>query len=36
HQMTAVPKSILKKEVGSLENFRYDILAAIDMLISGI
>lgn len=36
HQMTSVPKSILKTEVASLENFRYDILAAIDMLISGI
>jgi len=27
---------ILKTEVTSLENFRYEILAAIDMLISGI
>ncbi len=36
HQMTSVPKSILKAEVASLENFRYEILAAIDMLISGI
>jgi len=36
HQMTSVPKSILKTEVTSLENFRYEILAAIDMLISGI
>lgn len=36
HQMTSVPKSILKTEVTSLENFRYEILAAIDMLITGI
>ena len=36
HQMTSVPKSILKTEVTTLENFRYEILAAIDMLISGI
>ncbi len=36
HQMTSVPKSILKTEVTSLEDFRYEILAAIDMLISGI
>lgn len=36
HQMTSVPKSILKTEVTSLEEFRYEILAAIDMLITGI
>lgn len=36
HQMTSVPNSILKTEVTSLENFRYEILAAIDMLVSGI
>jgi len=36
HQMTSVPKSILKTEVTSLEKYRYEILAAIDMLISGI
>ncbi len=36
HQMTSVPVSILKTEVTSLENLRYEILAAIDMLISGI
>lgn len=36
HQMTSVPISILKTEVTSLESFRYDILGAIDMLISGI
>lgn len=36
HQMTSVPKSILKIKVTSLESFRYEILAAIGMLISGI
>lgn len=36
HQMTSVPESALKTEVTSLESFRYEILAAIDMLISGI
>lgn len=36
HQMTSVPKSILKTEIASLNDFRYEILAAIDMLISGI
>ncbi|GAB6043366.1 CcdB family protein [Endothiovibrio diazotrophicus] len=36
HQMTSVPKSILRTEVTSLERFRYEILAAIDLLISGI
>jgi len=36
HQMTSVPKPILKTEVASLESFRYEILGAIDMLISGI
>lgn len=36
HQMTSVPRSILKTEVTSLENVRYEILTAIDMLISGI
>ena len=36
HQMTSVPKSILKTEVTSLEKYRYEILAAIDMLTSGI
>jgi len=36
HQMTSVPRSILKTEVTSLESFRYEILGAIDMLISGI
>ncbi|MES9901866.1 MAG: CcdB family protein [Sedimenticola sp.] len=36
HQITSVPKSILNDEVTSLENFRYKILAAVDMLTSGI
>ena len=36
HQMTSVPNSILKTEVTYLESFRYEILGAIDMLISGI
>nr|VFJ43428.1 MAG: toxin CcdB [Candidatus Kentron sp. DK]VFJ52931.1 MAG: toxin CcdB [Candidatus Kentron sp. DK] len=36
HQMTSVPKSLLRTEVTSLESFRYEILAAVDMLISGI
>lgn len=36
HQMTSVSSSILKTEVTSLESFRYEILGAIDMLISGI
>lgn len=36
HQLTTVPKSILNKEIVSLENYRYDILGAIDMLLSGI
>lgn len=36
HQMTSVPKSILKKEAGSLETSRYEILGAVDLLLSGI
>ena len=36
HQMTSVPRSILKKKVTSLEKFRYEILGAIDLLITGI
>ncbi len=36
HQMTSVPRSILKTEVTSLESFRCEILGAVDMLISGI
>ena len=36
HQMTAVPASILKKEVTELSSFRTEIISAIDMLITGI
>lgn len=36
HQITSVPRSILKTEVTSLDNYRYEILGAIDMLFSGI
>ena len=36
HQMTSVPVSILSKEEMSLESYRYEILDAIDMLITGI
>ena len=36
HQMTSVPVSILSKEEMSLEDYRYEILDSIDMLITGI
>ena len=36
HQMTSVPVSILSQEEMSLEDQRYEILDAIDMLITGI
>jgi len=36
HQMTSVPVAILTKEEMSLEEYRYEILDAIDMLITGI
>lgn len=36
HQMTSVPIAILSKEELSLEDYRYEILDAIDMLITGI
>ena len=36
HQITSVPRSILKNEIASFRAQRYEILAAIDMLISGI
>ena len=36
HQLTAVPISVLSKEEVSIESFRYEILDAIDMLITGI
>ncbi|PID43667.1 MAG: plasmid maintenance protein CcdB [Gammaproteobacteria bacterium] len=35
-QLTTVPGSILKSEVESLEKYRYQIIDAIDMLITGI
>lgn len=36
HQMTSVPTSILKNHMGSLEDYRYEILSAIDLLLTGI
>jgi len=36
HQLTSVPKSILKKETASLEKYRNEILGAIDLLFTGI
>jgi len=36
HQMTSVPFSLLKKKAGSLEKHRYEILGAIDILLTGI
>ena len=36
HQMTSVPRSALKKQVASLEHYKYDILGAIDLLLTGI
>ncbi len=36
HQLTSVPKSILKKEEISIEEYRYEILSAIDLLLTGI
>jgi len=36
HQMASVPVSILTQEEMSLEDHRYEILDAIDMLITGI
>ncbi|HHJ34681.1 MAG TPA: plasmid maintenance protein CcdB [Gammaproteobacteria bacterium] len=36
HQMTSVPCSILKKKVTTLEHYRYEILGAIDLLLTGI
>lgn len=36
HQITTVPASILEVGETSLEDFRYQILDAIDMLITGI
>ena len=36
HQLTSVPIAALTKEEVSIESFRYEILDAIDMLITGI
>ncbi len=36
HQLTSVPRSILKKETTSLEKYRSEILGAIDLLLTGI
>jgi toxin CcdB len=36
HQLTSVPISTLSKEESSIEPSRYEILDAIDMLITGI
>lgn len=35
-ELAAVPRSILGKSVGSLESSRYDIIAALDLLFTGI
>ncbi|NOZ51626.1 MAG: plasmid maintenance protein CcdB [Gammaproteobacteria bacterium] len=36
HQLTSIPRSILKKEATSLEKYRNEILGAIDLLLTGI
>ena len=36
HQMTSVPVSLLKNNTGSLDKYRYEILGAIDILLTGI
>lgn len=36
HQMTSMPKTMLKKKVTSLESLRYEILGAIDFLMTSI
>ena len=36
HQMTAIPKSLLKNKVMTLKDFRYEILGAIDFLFTSI
>jgi len=36
HQMTSVPHSALRSKVTSLEHYRYEILGAIDLLLTGI
>ena len=36
HQMTSVPVSLLKSELMIIDNYRYEILRAIDLLLTGI
>ncbi len=36
HQMTSMPKTMLKKKVTSLESLRHEILGAIDFLMTSI
>ncbi len=36
HQMTNVPVSALKSDIGSLEHLRDEIISAIDFLVTGI
>ncbi|MCU7940648.1 MAG: CcdB family protein [gamma proteobacterium symbiont of Bathyaustriella thionipta] len=36
HQMTSMPKTMLRKKVTSIENLRYEILGAIDFLVTSI
>ncbi|WP_117234777.1 CcdB family protein [Vibrio maerlii] len=36
HQMASIPTKILRKPVNDLSNFRNEIIAAIDFLITGI
>lgn len=36
HQMTSVPVSLLKDELLIIDNYRYEILGAIDLLLTGI
>lgn len=36
HQMTSVPVSLLKNELLIIDNYRYEILGAIDLLLTGI
>ena len=36
HQMTSVPTSLLKGEALNIDNYRYEILGAIDLLLTGI
>ncbi|MEM6406117.1 MAG: CcdB family protein [Pseudomonadota bacterium] len=36
HQITTVPKSLLRKEIADISSFRSEIITAIDLLITGI